>query len=62
VVAQRALVRPPPASRLKGVVDGRSYETQWLAWRCPVAAYSIASGMVMQWSEWHCGDGAVAQG
>jgi hypothetical protein len=62
VVAQRALVRTPPAGRLEGAVDGRSYETQWLAWRCPVATYSTASGMVMQWPGWRCGEGGGRTG
>jgi hypothetical protein len=57
VVAQRALVRPPPAGRLEGAVDGRPYEAQWLAWRCPVAACSTTSGMVVQWPGWRRSDG-----
>jgi hypothetical protein len=27
----------------------RPYKEEWLVWRCPVAACSTASSMVMQW-------------
>jgi hypothetical protein len=57
-VALRLLVRGPSAWGFEGAVDMSPYEAQWLAWRCPVAACSTASGMVVQWTGWsHRSDG-----
>jgi hypothetical protein len=50
------LVRPPPAGRLEGAVDGRSYKAQWRAWRRPVLVrlnsvgdVVAVPGVVLQW-------------
>jgi hypothetical protein len=56
-VALRSLVRGPSAWGFEGAVNMRPYKAQWLAWRCPVAACSTASGMVMQWPGWRYGGG-----
>jgi hypothetical protein len=58
-------VRPPFAGRLEGGVNGRSYEVQWRAWRCPVPVrfnsvrdVATVSGVMLQWWGWpHRADG-----
>jgi hypothetical protein len=47
VVAQRLAVRPPPAGRLEGAINGGPYEVQWRAWRCPVPVCSNSAGDVV---------------
>jgi hypothetical protein len=52
-------VRPPPAGRLEGAVNGRPYEAQWRAWRRPVLArfnsvgdVVTVTGVALQWRGW----------
>jgi hypothetical protein len=52
-------VRPPPAGRLEGVVNRRSYEAQWWVWRCPVPVrfnsvgdVVAVPGVALQWRRW----------
>jgi hypothetical protein len=52
-------VRPSPAGRLEGVVNGGPYEVQWQAWRRPVPVRSnsigvvvAVPGMALQWRGW----------
>jgi hypothetical protein len=53
------LVQPLPAIQLKGAVDGRPYEAQWRAWRCPVPVRlnsvgggAAVPGAALQWRGW----------
>jgi hypothetical protein len=53
------LFRPLPVGRLEGVVDGRPYEAQWRAWRCPVPVHlnsigdgAAVLGVALQWRGW----------
>jgi hypothetical protein len=59
VVAQRLDVRPPPAGRFEGAVNGDPYEVQWWAWRRPVPVRSnsigdvvAVPGVALQWRGW----------
>jgi hypothetical protein len=52
-------VRPPPAGRFEGAVNGRPYEAQWQAWRrpVPVCFNSVGDvvavpGVALQWRGW----------
>jgi hypothetical protein len=55
------LVRPPPAGRLEGAVDGRWYEVQWRAWRRPVPIRLNSIGDVIAVPgvalQWRCSGG-----
>jgi hypothetical protein len=52
-------VRPLPAGRLEGTVNGGPYEAQWQVWRRPVPVRSNSVGDVvavphvaLQWRGW----------
>jgi hypothetical protein len=55
------LVWPLPAGRLEGAVDGRPYEAQWRAWRCPVPVRlnSVGDGAAVPGAalQWRCSGG-----
>jgi hypothetical protein len=62
-VAQRLAVRPPPAGRFEGAINGGPYEVQWRVWRRPVPMLTnsvgdvvAVPGVALQWR------GRLAQG
>jgi hypothetical protein len=52
-------IRPPPAGRFEGAVNGGLYEAQWQEWRRPVPVHSnivgdvvAVPGVALQWRGW----------